>query len=299
MTKPMKWRDLIENLDLKDPVLLGNLMIVPLEGSPGDDNLELLHLALEEDKAYVKELGTVEKVLVENPSPEDLFVLEGEELLGAQQDRMVISSVVIPASEEVELPVVCIEEGRWAGSEPLFNGGYVAHPRLRSLITLSIKGKGKADQQEVWREVERKLTSLKVPSVTGSLHHSFVYQEGILEDLYGGWTPGENVTGVMAFTPRGFLCCDILANPSLFAGEWPGLSKGYALDALEERIRGRKGSTTWERIEEMWKEILQATPARRLASRGRGEEWLLESTRVVGRTLTTGDCLIHASIHPA
>ena len=299
IAKPMTWRDLIENLELKEPVLLGNLMVVPLEGSLNSREFGLLHLALEEGRARVRELGMVEKVLVENPSLDDLFVLEGEELLGARQDRVAVSSAVIPAREELELPVVCIEEGRWAGDEPLFRGGYVAHPRLRSLITLSIRGSGKADQQKVWREVERKLTSLKISSATGSLHHSFTYQEGTLEELYGGWNPGERVTGAMAFTPKGFLCCDILANPSLFSGEWPGLLKGYALDALEERIRGRRGKMNWQRIAERWERVGKTKLVRRLSSRGKGEEWLLEGPGEIGRALITEDGLIYASIHPA
>ena len=293
----MKLEEYIGTLSLGEPLLLGNLMVVPVEGALTGGGLEPLHLALEEGKARVKELGRVERILVENPSLEDLFVMEGEELLGARQDRMVVSSAVVPSRGEVELPVVCIEEGRWAGDDPLFRGGYVAHPRLRSMVTLSMRDTGKVDQRRVWKEVERKLTTLKVSSVTGSLHHSFTQREGILEELYGGWEPGEDVTGVMAFTPRGFLCCDLLAHPRLFSKEWPGMAKGYALDALEERLTG-SGVGEWEDPREWWGRLGEASLGSGASPGGRGEVVFLEGDRIIGRALIAEEGLIHASIHP-
>ena len=43
-----------------------------------------------------------------------VLILEGDELIGARQNRVANSSVLVPAGSEIILPVLCVERGRWS-----------------------------------------------------------------------------------------------------------------------------------------------------------------------------------------
>jgi hypothetical protein len=43
----------------------------------------------------------------------DVLVLDGEQLIGAQQNRMTNRSILLPAAAETRIPVSCMEQGRW------------------------------------------------------------------------------------------------------------------------------------------------------------------------------------------
>ena len=52
-------------------------------------------------------------MVVENPTDLPILIYEGEQINGAQQNRSVDGSVLVPAKSAVPVPVSCIERGRW------------------------------------------------------------------------------------------------------------------------------------------------------------------------------------------
>ena len=68
--------------------------------------------------ATVRELeagASVGDVLVHNPLDVGLLLYEGEEITGARQDRTFDRSVLVPAGRHANVPVSCVEAGRWDG----------------------------------------------------------------------------------------------------------------------------------------------------------------------------------------
>ena len=53
---------------------------------------------------------------LENKSNQAVLLFEGEILDGGMQHRALTRTVFVPANAEVEIPVVCVEAGRWAGA---------------------------------------------------------------------------------------------------------------------------------------------------------------------------------------
>ena len=51
--------------------------------------------------------------MVVNPTDVAVLLYEGEEVLGAQQNRTFDVSVLVPAGASVRVPVSCVEHGRW------------------------------------------------------------------------------------------------------------------------------------------------------------------------------------------
>ena len=140
------------------PLSQGHLTLVPLLASappaPGDATA---YLTLDEgmDKGLVKIIergngGSVNELVVSNQSDRPLFVMSGEVILGGQQDRIIGKDTVIPARKKQEVPVFCVEHGRWNGNDKSFRTAKaMAHTKLRKQASY-------AGQGEVWDEVAKK-----------------------------------------------------------------------------------------------------------------------------------------------
>src|SRR5512137_2174245 len=85
----------------------------------------------------VSEAGSVPDLLVENKGDVRVLFLEGEELVGAKQNRILNTSVLIAAHSRVKIPVSCVEAGRWRYRSRLFgSSGSHCSSRLRHFLKM-------------------------------------------------------------------------------------------------------------------------------------------------------------------
>ena len=93
-----------------------NLSIYFVHGKSADGPVPLtLEEALAKGFVEVHETDTVSQLVVENKGKEEVFVHAGDIVKGGKQDRVVTASFVLPAqSKKIEMPVYCVEAGRWA-----------------------------------------------------------------------------------------------------------------------------------------------------------------------------------------
>ena len=69
---------------------------------------------------------------VANPLSEHVLFYDGEELVGAKQNRILNVSVLVGARTELPIPVSCVEQGRWRHESMHFSAApHAAHPELR------------------------------------------------------------------------------------------------------------------------------------------------------------------------
>ena len=94
----------------------GNLAVFPLLS---DAEVSLAYLVLDEalqkeaiEVAEVDESGEVSKLKVINRSDLPVLILDGEELVGAKQNRIVNTTFLIAAGSVTIIPVSCVEQGR-------------------------------------------------------------------------------------------------------------------------------------------------------------------------------------------
>jgi hypothetical protein len=93
-----------------------NLSIFLIHGKSAEGPVPLtLEEALAKGFVEVHETDTVSQLVVENKGKEEVFVHAGDIVKGGRQDRVVTASFIIPAqSKKIEVPVYCVEAGRWA-----------------------------------------------------------------------------------------------------------------------------------------------------------------------------------------
>lgn len=227
-------------LEAGPPDVRGPLAVFPLFGPP--PLLEYDAFATARGVA-VKELvsgAAVNDLLVVNRGPRAVLLYEGELVAGAQQDRTLDVSVLVPAGAALTVPVSCVEHGRWDGArhaEDLAPAPHAAYPALRQLknhaaaSALAAGGEPRAAQGAVWQEVEDKAGRLGTRSATGAMSGLFEGREDDLEALVPPLHEGQ--CGTLAAIGGTLTVLDHVSRPEAFAALHGPLVRGYALDALE------------------------------------------------------------------
>ena len=232
-------------LTLATPDVAGALAVFPLiaERSPA-----LQYVSFAEGRARgvsVKELeggAAVNDLVINNPLDVAVLVYEGEEVVGAQQNRTFDVSALVPAHSSLQVPVSCVEAGRWdgaRGAESFAPGRQAAYPALRRLkndhvrSNLAAGGAGRAVQGEVWREVAEKSARHGVRSNTAAMHDVFEGHRATLDAVAAQVTMHCSQVGMLAAIGGRFVVLDHVSDVEAFASLHGPLVQGYALDALE------------------------------------------------------------------
>jgi len=106
--------------------------------------------------------GDVNSLTLVNRASRPVFLLAGEVIIGGKQDRIIGRNTVIPAKTTQEVPVFCVEHGRWTGKTKEFTTARaLAHGRLRGQASY-------AAQQDVWNEVSAKNKARKTETPSGT-----------------------------------------------------------------------------------------------------------------------------------
>lgn len=296
------FNELVKNFQLGEPSIISNLIVFPVHGRNFSEETPLT-LDDSGGGVEIEELKnpTVGSVNIKNLTDYDFFGGEGEELVGALQHRIFVTSFLLPGKSERIIPVSCVEEGRWSGEKEFFSGSTIAYPTLRALTSRSIyqnlsKGKGfKVDQQSVWKEIERKQTTLKTQSQTRSMHDTFTQLKDEIAH-FSEYTPHEDQLGFLALTNRKVLCADIFLNPELFRKFMKKLLISYALDALEDA--SSPGSFNMEKGKEFFSAIIKVRKIKKFAGVALGEEWRFKERGILGKALVHNERIYHLSAFP-
>ena len=238
--------------------------------------------------------GSVPELVVENPTDARVLLYDGEELVGAKQDRILNVSVLVEAGAKLPIPVSCVEQGRWHRRSAAFSSSdHISHSHLRrrkaQMLAAQPLARGAA-QGEVWDEVHEKQTRMRVDSDTSASRDTFEANRARLRALEGAFALAPGQCGaVLALGDD--LCLDAVSRPDAFALLWPKLRAGYLLDALE-RLDGR--ATSVERISSFVDEVAAAR-ATRGPSAGLGEDVRLRGNGVIGSGLELDDETIQVS----
>ncbi|MFO7676715.1 MAG: DUF6569 family protein [bacterium] len=288
-------------LAVRPAVRHGNLTVFPLVGATGGSGSYLtLDKAIARGRVEVQEKdgGDVNLVRVRNTSNGHVFGLAGEIITGAKQNRMLERDVLLPPNSGwLELPVYCVEHGRWHGETMEFSSkGQVAAGRVRG------RAANTRDQSEVWAEISANKADLGVAAPTSRF--DAVFEDRNVQDEVRGYraklesqvpalAPG--AVGVAVAVGGRFVCVDVFGSPALFRALWPRLLESYVVDALAGRPAG---AMTADDVRAVLRDAASAAQVAR-PSVGVGQAWRIEGTAVTGSALVRGKEVVHLDLFPA
>lgn len=228
----------LNSLELGTAVEYQNLKIFPLyaKRALSVQNYYTLDEAMDKGWLTIREIGSgdVNSVEIKNNSEHMVFIMTGEIISGAKQDRMLSEDLLLPRkSGWVRASVYCVEHGRWTHVSPEFASEKLLAPnavRKRAKITES--------QTDVWDEIAAGQQRLGVASATQTVRANYEDKKVQAEiDQYVREfervpTLSHKAIGVVVISGNRIICCDIFANNTLFSKLWKKLLKSYAMDAL-------------------------------------------------------------------
>lgn len=234
-----------------EPIRCNGLAVFPLFGEPGggvdyalsDDAIKDGTVAVEE----VSEAGSVPDLSVENKGDLRVLFLEGEELIGAKQNRILNTSVLVAAHTKINIPVSCVEAGRWGYRSRSFGSSGSHSPSklryaLKASVSRSVRAKRghRSDQGEVWEEVARQQSALGASSGTRAMSDTFEAHRKRLDEYQEKLPYVEGAIGAAVVVGGRVVSCDLFDKPATCEKVWKRLLSGVMLDALEAEGGGEK-----------------------------------------------------------
>lgn len=292
-------------LDVCPPTCCQSLSVFPIRTKPTQRiDYRMSHEALDAGTLKISEVnksGIVPELFVSNSGSERVLFIEGEELSGAKQNRVLNTSVLFSARHQGTIPVSCVEQGRWLSRSEFFrSSGRSSSILLRRILKESVshsieqKQGHRSDQRTIWREVTRKLQASQTCSVTNSMSEIYDAVDDRIAEFCRHLTYPEGSSGFAIALGSKVVTVDVFDKPETCEKEWDRLLSGFILDALEVA----SGSRCSE-IADVRNLVSLATNTRWacIFPAGEGEEFRCTSKRRVhGSALCCQGVLLHGSL---
>lgn len=290
------------NILAAEPLRHGALTVVPML-APMLSEPRWLTLAEAGDRVRITEVdeaGAVPQLKVVNLTDQALLLLDGEELVGAKQNRVLNTTVLVAAKSELTIPVSCVEQGRWGyhgrhfapGDASLFGS---VRQKKAAWVTRSVRaGRGHmADQGGVWDELASKAAEHGVASPTGAMRDFYQRYEKEMGEARRELSPVPGQIGSLVYLSGRWVGLDLLAGPSLFGRVWPRLCAGYAADAIRRKPSARLTPSPSAVLRR-----LSGCPVEATRAVGLGTEYRLIGEKTAGAALIADDRVAHLMAFP-
>ena len=295
---------LVETLHVGDRQAHGPLAVFPLyldgEAQAGGPRYVTLREALADHRARITEVsegGSVPELRVVNSGDARILVLDGEELRGAKQNRVLNTSILIGKQSSLVVPVSCTEQGRWSyASEAFAESEMVADRQVRFAMkdstnaSLLVGAGHRSDQGRVWSEVGALHARHGTHSETGAMRDAYQTRKRDLDRVLAAFPLVDGQQGMLVLHGDHVVGLDLVSRAPQYAELHEKLLRSYAFEALV-----RDGEPGDRAVADAFLERIAGLPGRRYKSPGLGWDVRFEGGGVLGSALTYRGHAVHAA----
>lgn len=255
----------------------------------------------------VSEGGSVPELLLDNRSDKPLLAVDGQELVGARQNRVLNLSLLLPAGTKTVVPVSCVEQGRWHYESREFTPSrnmVFASAKLSKAqhVTDSLRSSGsrRSDQGDVWNHVGEKLSKMGSRSATMAMEEVFQDFDTDLEAFGKALAPVAGQRGALFLVDGQLAGLELFDRAATFAALHGSLTRSYAMDALEKErdaLLGEPNKASGP-SPDAFLSLLRGSEAEAWPSVGLGEDWRASTDTLVLAALVVDGLALHASAFP-
>ena len=295
----------LKDLTVGEAIAHRNLAIFPLlgglEGPPGYATLDGAVAAGTARVTEVSAGGSVPELSFVNSGEEAVLLLDGEELVGAKQNRVLNLTLLVPAGASVKIPVSCVEQGRWSYRSEGFTPSGRAFFRTgraqkvqRVTENLRAQGAPRSDQGEVWEDIAGKMERMAVQSHTGAMSDLFEARSHGVEEYVRALQPLPGQCGAVFALDGKVAGLELFDARSTFERTLPKLVRSYALDALETLAPGKRAPKSPAPSEAAtFLEGVRQAPVTLHPSLGEGHDARFTHGQLSGAGLVARDRVVH------
>ena len=314
----------LSSITLGTPVTHANLTMIPLLGPPSaerepsyltlDQALAVDQRHADENPRALRELpsfeitevslqGSVPELRVINRGTKPVFILDGEELVGAKQNRVVNLSILVPAASTLTIPVSCVEAGRWRAKSRVFSSAPRAQystgrAKRVAQVTYNLKASGSrhSDQAEVWSDIAAMSAKLEAESPTAAMEEIFTRHAAFTDSVVATLRPVEHQVGALFILDGHVIGLDLFDRAATLRRLLGKLVRSVAVDALaspaeEPPITGNLAG----KVAEHFLATVCAASTHEAPGVGVGRDIRLEAQTLTGASLVADEEVIHLS----
>ena len=309
---------LISELQIGNPTICNNLAIVPLLNDKNPDpNYFTLDEGLSASLFQVEELdgdASVNDILFRNKSEKFALLFEGEEFLGAMQNRILNVSIFVTPQTKQRVPVSCVEAGRWhhrhkdrekqqfrAANRMHYARGRAFENQAVS-ANLDLNQQYRSDQSGIWSDIELKSRRMNASSPSSASDAMYVSSESKIDDYVKSFKQAPSQVGSVFLIDGAVSGLELFATESTHERMIQKLIRSYALDAIDSSLSS--GIDTVEPSRKFTKkQCVQATEdfTKKLKSSWTkrfdgvcvGENYRFKDEQITGGALVHEDQLLH------
>lgn len=299
-TIPAEVSALFKNVQIGSPQTYKDMTIYPIvAGNPKGEKMLLLDDSIKDNIIEITEKGSSGSVnsldLQKNESKSPVFMMAGEIVKGAKQDRIIGHDIILDKdSKKYTISVYCVEQGRWVKhSEKFEPSGVVGTNALRSAVAQS------KSQSAIWNEVATKNKSMGAVSDTSNYRASYetkAYKEegaAYVSHFLSLAEKNPKMVGVIVKINDKVTNMDVFGDHDIFKGLWPKLLKAYSQDAVDESsIKSLPKTATPQEF----MNALKNCNYNEMSNPGLGNEFSIKGDKVAGNVLTHSADIMHLAL---
>ena len=287
-----------------------NIAVFPVLGKGFQRRNEFITLdeAMKGGYIEVKEIsegGSVPDLRVRNSSRKRLIIFDGETLIGAKQNRIVNTTIIVLPGKEVIIPVSCVEKGRWRYKSRSFRSSSTRlYPELRkevcrdTLNSLKMNSRAYSDQNKVWNYVDMKMEHMGVSSPTSAMEDIFTEYGDRLTDFTKKFKPCDGQVGVGILINNQLTLLEIFPDHEILKKSFQKVISSAGLDAIGYRKkpsasakgRGKSIQGIFKKIKEGKIEAFNGV--------GGGKDLRITGEGVIGSAFEYGSEILHLTVFP-
>lgn len=293
---------------LGTPLTHGALGVCPiLFDVPSDVSYLTYDEALNEGTISVTEIGeqgTVPNLKLENEGRQRVLIIDGEQLVGAKQNRILNTTILIAAMSSLVIPVSCVEQGRWhyEGARDMKGSRVTLYAETRAMKSRQVSRSLErdqvydADQSAIWSDISERLTENEVASPSCAMDDHYessmkeleAYKENLALEKFEDHQKGTIVGAVFVLTGK-ILGVDAFDKPDTLNKQWEKLLNSYAIEAIRGEARGKVN------IEEAnaFLNTIRSSKMKTFDPPGLGRDVRIIDEKVVGSALVVDGEVIH------
>lgn len=299
------------SLELLESQRYKNMKVIPVRMNDVG-NSEYLTLKRGINAGFVEvtecEVSTVGTVLARNNANVPLVLIDGDEIVGAKQNRIMNRSLIVPPKTTLPISVSCTEQGRWHYGRDDVGGGFeyefndsrdsiehfacsdiAADFSTRRYKSQDLFESGEC-QSTVWNSINDLERKTSFRSRTSALHDNFVNHRPMLDEYLKNFRLEYGQLGAIFIINGQIKGMELFANPSIYQDYHEKIFRSYIMEAITNH---QFGSAFVEKdVREFLREISRSE-FKRSEEKGIGRHLQFANCYGYGAALLNGHDLVH------
>lgn len=220
------------NIELLTPQVHENMAVIPLKSQRTYIDILTLKKGFELGLVEVKECDNskVDTLIVKNNAVTPLILIDGDEVVGGDQNRIVNATILIDAKSEMKIPVSCSEKGRWGFKSEFQQSDYIANYNTRIAKEYASRSSD-SFQDVIWSSIDDLQEENSFYSLTSAMEESYENLKTDHSKIIKQFKITEGQTGILVIVDGEIKGFELFLNPEIYKEFHEKILKSYIIDS--------------------------------------------------------------------